>query len=88
MTGLPRAADKQKELHTQLVRNIVRLNGGAPELFDVTCMSDGTVRVTGPRFTTCYAYQAWVSKFTRDLQEGLFTRRLSGDSSLEKRFSG
>lgn len=60
------------DLHTHLVRNIVRLNGREPLDFSVSAVSPADVCVRGANVAVFYPAKAWISKFVRHLLTGYF----------------
>ena len=54
-----------------LVRNLVVLSGKDPAPF-IARSSDKEIEISTAFRTRCYPLQAWTSKFTRDLANGVF----------------
>lgn len=60
------------DLHTRLVRSIVRLNDREPRDFSVSAVSPADVCVRGANTAVFYPATAWISKFVRHLLTGYF----------------
>lgn len=56
----------------QLLANLLRANGRAPESFTAVVQSDGLVRVTGPRGMAFYPRATWFTRFSRHLDKSFF----------------
>lgn len=57
---------------TRLLHNLLGLHGRCADGFSVAFLSDGSVRVRGPRTASFYPGVAWTSRFLRHLLCGYF----------------
>jgi hypothetical protein len=59
-------------VETQLARNLARIAGAKPDLFNACVEGTHTVRVVGPGRIAFYPIESWVSGFLRHLYRGFF----------------
>jgi len=57
---------------SRLIRNLVRLSGGAPDRFSAAVTGDGQICIRCESTVAFYPLEAWISRFMRHLQRGYF----------------
>lgn len=67
-------------IETQLLRELVAVQGRDPWGFSATVLPDGTISVRSPAAAAFYPLDGWAGRFIRHLQQGYFDARTLGQA--------
>lgn len=67
-------------VETQLLRQLVVVQGRDPWGFSAAVLPDGTISVRSPAAAAFYPLEGWSTRFMRHLHQGYFDARTPGPS--------
>lgn len=68
-------------VETQLLRQLVVVQGRDPWGFSAVVLPDGTISVRSPAAAAFYPLDGWTTRFMRHLDQGYFDARTLGQSA-------
>ena len=77
LSVIPRQASP---VETQLLRQLVVVQGRDPWGFSAAVLPDGTISVRSPAAAAFYPLDGWTTRFMRHLDQGYFDARTQGES--------